>query len=599
MATHWSLRDVTEGWSKWQIALCVGAPIALGVAGFWFFKRRQSKSDTSDRDLLFTIKPTSTQEIPQTPKDKAQAAKNKGNKLFKIGKYEQAIDCYTEAIQICPVENKEDISTFYQNRAAAYENLKNYKQVASDCTMALELNSRYIKALQRRAKAYESLEQFRDALEDITTVCILEGFQNQSSLQLADRILKSLGRARAKAAYQSKAPSLPSKFFVKNYLAGFCHDPILKLDNIGKVGDTWDKGQTVVQDGQGDMKIEGGAEDVGAGDNSDENGDAVILEKPSALDRAKDALEAGRYEEVISLCTEEIETPDTPFLAQALLLRGTFFILSGLGQQGLNDLVHLLKLDTVPPKVASNALIKKGSLLMQKEKQSEALEAFCAAEEIDPKNSDVYHHRGQQHLLMEKLDDAIVDFQKSIILTPTFPTSYAQKAFAEHRRAMVMQSPIQLEQAQKSFEAALSKFPNCSDVYMLFGQSLCDLGEFDKADKQFSKALELEPDNANTIVHKGLLLLQWKTDTSKAIEIINSALEVDPFCEYAYEILGTVKVQQGDMEAAVAMFEKAINLSRSESEMAHLYSLLDAAQVQMSVAQKLGISIPLGGAGTE
>lgn len=54
---------------------------------------------------------------------------------------------------------------------------------------------------------------------------------------------------------------------------------------------------------------------------------------------------------------------------------------------------------------------------------------------------------------------------------------------------------------------------------------------------------------------------------------------------------------RGDMEKAVEMFEKAIQLSKSESEMAHLYSLLDAAQVQMKVAQKLGISIPLGGAG--
>ena len=33
-------------------------------------------------------------------------------------------------------------------------------------------------------------------------MCILEGFQNQTSLQLADRILKELGRSRAKQAYQ-------------------------------------------------------------------------------------------------------------------------------------------------------------------------------------------------------------------------------------------------------------------------------------------------------------------------------------------------------------------------------------------------------------
>lgn len=57
----------------------------------------------------------------QSPLDRAQSAKNKGNKYFKAGKYENAIQCYTEAIALCPAEQKTDLSTFYQNRAAAYE----------------------------------------------------------------------------------------------------------------------------------------------------------------------------------------------------------------------------------------------------------------------------------------------------------------------------------------------------------------------------------------------------------------------------------------------------------------------------------------------
>ena len=50
-------------------------------------------------------------------------------------------------------------------------------------------------------------------VSDITTVCILEGFQNQGSLQVADRILKALGRARAKEAY--KVSVVDILFFAK------------------------------------------------------------------------------------------------------------------------------------------------------------------------------------------------------------------------------------------------------------------------------------------------------------------------------------------------------------------------------------------------
>lgn len=55
--------------------------------------------------------------------ERAQAAKNRGNKYFKGGVYDKAIECYTEAIDICPADHKGDIATFYQNRAAAYEQL--------------------------------------------------------------------------------------------------------------------------------------------------------------------------------------------------------------------------------------------------------------------------------------------------------------------------------------------------------------------------------------------------------------------------------------------------------------------------------------------
>lgn len=78
--------------------------------------------------------------------------KAKGNKLFKEGKYEEAIACYADAINECPNTKKTDLATFYQNRAASYEMLKKYKEVIIDCNKAIDLNPKYTKALARRAK---------------------------------------------------------------------------------------------------------------------------------------------------------------------------------------------------------------------------------------------------------------------------------------------------------------------------------------------------------------------------------------------------------------------------------------------------------------
>lgn len=195
---------------KWQMAILLGAPIALGL-GYLYYRNQTStfaedSENTSDKKKLKdkSISIDGDDKLPATKKSDAPPAKisqleqaikykNDGNAKFKIGKFNEAIELYDKAIETCPKENAHDLSTFYQNRAAAYEQLQKWSSVKSDCTSALELNPRYVKALNRRAKALENMNELSSSLEDITATCILEGFQNNSTLVFADRVLKELG----------------------------------------------------------------------------------------------------------------------------------------------------------------------------------------------------------------------------------------------------------------------------------------------------------------------------------------------------------------------------------------------------------------------
>ncbi len=97
------------------------------------------------------------------------------------------------------------------NRAAAYEQLEQLECVVTDCSKALELNHKYVKALDRRAKILRKqaskisgdkdceddqlvVDKLKMALEDITSACILDGFQRQDQLMMVDAILKELGK---------------------------------------------------------------------------------------------------------------------------------------------------------------------------------------------------------------------------------------------------------------------------------------------------------------------------------------------------------------------------------------------------------------------
>lgn len=74
-----------------------------------------------------------------------------------------------------------------------YNSQKKYSAVKVDCTKALELNPRYAKALLRRARCLEQIGDLEAALDDVTTACVHEGFSNQTSLSMADKVLEKLG----------------------------------------------------------------------------------------------------------------------------------------------------------------------------------------------------------------------------------------------------------------------------------------------------------------------------------------------------------------------------------------------------------------------
>ena len=44
MATLEGRQNFLEGWKNWQIALAVGAPVCLGLAGLWYYNRSKKES---------------------------------------------------------------------------------------------------------------------------------------------------------------------------------------------------------------------------------------------------------------------------------------------------------------------------------------------------------------------------------------------------------------------------------------------------------------------------------------------------------------------------------------------------------------------------
>lgn len=72
--------------------------------------------------------------------------------------------------------------------------------------------------------------------------------------------------------------------------------------------------------------------------------------------KARNDLLDEKYADIIDLCTDELTIEDSKHLSHARLLRATFYILSGLELEAMNDLKILLSLDNITKPVRFNKL---------------------------------------------------------------------------------------------------------------------------------------------------------------------------------------------------------------------------------------------------
>ncbi len=88
------------------------------------------------------------------------ALNNRGSLLYKSGKYQQALNDFTKAIEISP-----DRAETYNNRGGVLNDLKDYKGALRDYSKALALDASYEKAYYGMGGVYLSQNQFEKAID--------------------------------------------------------------------------------------------------------------------------------------------------------------------------------------------------------------------------------------------------------------------------------------------------------------------------------------------------------------------------------------------------------------------------------------------------
>ncbi|KAI5737156.1 dnaJ homolog subfamily C member 7 isoform X1 [Diaphorina citri] len=119
-----------------------------------------------------------------------KAKKEEGNEKFVAGKNQEAFDIYTEALKI-DARNININSKLLHNRATVLFKMGKYNEAIADCTLALEKDPNYLKALSRRCKCFHALGQYKECVIDAEKIYKMDNSrENHNFLEEAKRLLK-------------------------------------------------------------------------------------------------------------------------------------------------------------------------------------------------------------------------------------------------------------------------------------------------------------------------------------------------------------------------------------------------------------------------
>jgi import receptor subunit TOM70 len=471
--------------------------------------------------------------MPDQKLDEALSLKKEGNDLFKTNNFEGAILKYNEAIKTCPPHRMSELSIMYQNRAAANERLEKLELALQDCDLSIQNNNRYGKALDRQAKVLRKLAaklggdeenlnkrilMLTQALEDMSMCCQLEGYK-QEQLTFIDGLLKELGSAEAILANKTRVPDLPSGHTINQYFTSFTQDPFMKP-----------------------------------------------VEGDSPYSKALEYYKKDEFERIIPCCDEEIQG-NLAHKLEAKLTKATFLILQRQHSEAMHLLSEIIDDSECATNIKANALIKRGALHIQRcidpTKDAElSLADFNEAEKLMPDCADVYMNRGQVRLLLDMFNDAVTDLNKANTLNPDFALAYVQKLYTDFLSAQASTDQNKLKASVDGFQDAIEKFPECVEAYALYAKVLQEQFKLSEAEEMYKKGAELNPKNANLIIHRALLNLQMTGNIEECLGKINQAIKMDEKNEFGFETLGQLELQRENYENAANHFDKVKSVGR-------------------------------------
>lgn len=230
-----------------------------------------------------------------------------------------------------------------------------------------------------------------------------------------------------------------------------------------------------------------------------------------------------------------------------------------------------------PPPVRRQPVRKKGAdyyndlaaRLYDQKKYAEAEVAYIKAIEIDPNEAMYYNDLGNARYYQKKFAEAEAAFRKAISINPNNANYHNDLGLALHFQSMYAE-------AEAAFRKAISISPNEANYHNDLGYALDNQKRYVEAEAAYREGLRLNPNSPTILNNLGYNLIQRNERLTDALEMIQRAVNAEPYNAAYLDSLGWANFKLGKFrEAELYLNRSVLRYSKSAETYEHLGDLYD------------------------
>jgi len=163
------------------------------------------------------------------------------------------------------------------------------------------------------------------------------------------------------------------------------------------------------------------------------------------------------------------------------------------------------------------------------------------------------------HLKIDSLHQAASLAEEGLLLFPGRADLAALDATARLRLGQNETARLRFQEALSQADSSTTSASEWASLHVGLGQARYNLEQFPQADSAFTRALAMDAEHPEALIHFARSLAHQERALNRALELARRAVSVAPSRAAAHGALGSVHTVRGDFEAARAAFETALD----------------------------------------